>query len=91
MSRDRPTLTGLFDLLGAGVRREVVLALEHLAQRLSLDPTSVLRGFLEILIEVADVAADEGRLVLGLGPAGPSVFAGRDGRELRRAIREAIF
>lgn len=91
IGRDRSSLTDLLDLVEAGVDVDLVAALRDIADGLPADESQVLRTFLEILLEVADVSADEARLVMRLAPAAASAYAGRDGRELRRAIRDAAF
>jgi Ca-activated chloride channel family protein len=89
--RDRPSLVSGLDLADAGVDVGVVAALLEIAQRFALEEGAVLRVFLEILLEVAEASAEGAKIVLGLATAGPSAFTGREGRELRRAIRDAAF
>ena len=91
MLRTRASLTSLPDLSARSVDPEVVLALEDIATRLSVDAESVLRVFVELLIEVAGSPSDERQVVLGLVPARPSAYAGRGGRVVRHAVRDAVF
>jgi Ca-activated chloride channel family protein len=91
MIQDRSPIADLLDLVGVDVEADLVLELRNIASTLSADEASVLRAFLEMLVEVADVSAEESRIVIALAPAAPSAYAGRQGRQLRRAIREAAF
>jgi Ca-activated chloride channel homolog len=79
------------DLAATGVDASIVGALRDIARMLAAKEKTLVRAFVDILLEMAEAAAEDRRIVEALAPSGPSVFAGRRTRALRQEIRQAIF
>jgi hypothetical protein len=89
-SLSRPVTT-LNELATLGMAPAMLRGLREISMRLSLDERAVVSAFIEILLEVAQASAEDIHAVRALSSSGSSVYAGRDARNLRREIRQAVF